>query len=80
MSERPEQEIVTNSGAAEGTELCNGVTVTVAVPAWPGVRIIVPEVAGVSSDTVTTKVESHWELTVTVDAAEVEPLKLLSPA
>ena len=73
---KPEQETVTNAGAPvvtkEATSSWEGVTVTVAVPDWPGVRVMAEEVDGEIFETEITKELSHCELMDADAGMEVE--------
>jgi hypothetical protein len=80
-SGRPEQEIVTNIGAVNvEVNSTEGVTVMVAVPDWPAVRVrVFAEVEdGVKLETAT--VNSHSVVTLTRTGAEVEPWSEALPA
>ena len=72
---RPEQETVINAGApvsfSEVINVWDGVTVTVAVPDWPAVSVIAPEVDGETLETETAKSVVHCALIDT--EANVEP-------
>jgi hypothetical protein len=72
-SGRPEQEIETDIGAASVEVNSNdGVTVTVAVPDWPGVRVRVLAVVDEGVILVMATENSHSVPTLTAAGAEVE--------
>jgi hypothetical protein len=73
---RPEQETVMNDGAPvvfkEATNSWDGVTVTVAVPDWPGVSVIAEEVDGAIFETEIANAVVHCELIAADAGMDVE--------
>jgi hypothetical protein len=77
----PEHEIVTNIGAVSvDVNSTEGVTVMVAVPDWPAVRVRVFDEAEVGVRLEMATVNSHSVVTLTRTGAEVEPWSEALPA